>query len=88
MDREPQMQDRVTTPKGEGLVVGRSEWNGSWYIGVRLDNSETLWKGFARDVELVEAAGEGEVKAELAGDIPPRLTKKKSRGGKKSERKE
>jgi hypothetical protein len=55
------VKDRVKTPDGHGEVVARSETINGWYIGVRVVDDASLWKGFASDVELIEAAGEVQV---------------------------
>jgi hypothetical protein len=64
MEREPQINDhvriRISPAAGEdGSVVARAEVAPpkGWYVGVRLKDG-SIWKGLAKDVELLEAAGE------------------------------
>lgn len=59
MEREPQLEDRVRTPtvEADGPVVARSQTQNGWYIAVRLEDT-SLWKGLAREVDWVKAAGE------------------------------
>jgi hypothetical protein len=58
MEREPQLEDRVTFPDGKGVIVARSQTGRGWYIGVTADKDGSLWRGPAADVELLAAAGE------------------------------
>jgi len=70
MDREPQLHDRVSTSEGEGPVVGRTELNGEWFVHVAVEGTGHPWKGFARDVELISAAGEADLRRELDKGLP------------------
>ncbi len=59
MERELQLDDRVKSPDGKGRIVGRAELNGAWYVHVAAEAADRKWKGFAIDLELIEAAGRG-----------------------------
>lgn len=65
MEKIPQLKDWVKTPKGVGEIAARSETLRGGVIGVRLDRGNATWQGAAREVELVEAAGEGELREHL-----------------------
>jgi hypothetical protein len=69
------VKDRVKTPDGDGEIVARSETISGWYIGVRVVDDASLWKGFASDVELIEAAGE----VQVIGDFEKAASKGRAR---------